>query len=199
MNTLLSSVLTLQNSNDLNLFRSTSVATGKTLSRVHSPTSTASQELQRKCHFWPLSRSCTITLLTYLHVKSKILCKTIADSGLTLISPLKHWTSYHAECAPELSCHSLILRRSPREKCVVSRNMSTPPLSKTGFSGSVRWWGSLSPSVPCRVMVTYTDTHIYLHCTGQVISVFTLKLSSKLLTWDEVAAPWRWPVLKFSR
>lgn len=32
----------------LNLFRSISVATGKTLSRLHSPTSTASQELHRK-------------------------------------------------------------------------------------------------------------------------------------------------------
>ena len=51
----------------LNFFKSTSVATGKTLSRAHSPTSTASHELHRKCHFWPLSRSCTITLLTYLH------------------------------------------------------------------------------------------------------------------------------------
>lgn len=35
----------------LNLFRSSSVATGNTLSSVHSPTSMASQELQRKCHF----------------------------------------------------------------------------------------------------------------------------------------------------
>lgn len=51
----------------LNLFKSISVATGKTLSSVQSPTSTASQELHRKCHFWPVSRSCTTTLLTYLH------------------------------------------------------------------------------------------------------------------------------------
>lgn len=55
-----------------------------------------------------------------------------------------------------------MLLRSPREKCVVSRNMSSPPLSKTGLSGSVRWWGSLSPSVPCRVMVTCRNRCIYL-------------------------------------
>lgn len=56
----------------LNLFKSVSVATEKTLSRLHSPTSTASQELQRKCHLWPPSRSCTITLLTYLHWSTKV-------------------------------------------------------------------------------------------------------------------------------
>lgn len=65
----------------LNLFKSISVATGKTLSRAHSPTSTASQELHRKCHFWPLSRSCTITLLTYLCVTSII----STNSSLTVI------------------------------------------------------------------------------------------------------------------
>ena len=63
--------------------------------------------------------------------------------------------SYHAGCSPELSCHSLMLCRSPREKCVVSSIMSTPPLSNTGFSWSVRWWGSLSPSVPNTVIVTW--------------------------------------------
>lgn len=56
----------------LNLFKSVSEATEKTLSRLHSPTSTASQELQRKCHFSPPSRSCTITLLTYLHWSSRV-------------------------------------------------------------------------------------------------------------------------------
>lgn len=72
----------------LNLFKSVSVATGKTLSRVHSPTSTASQELHRKCHFCPLSRSCTITLLTYLHVMSIIIYSDFSNStnsSLTLI------------------------------------------------------------------------------------------------------------------
>lgn len=63
----------------LNLFKSMSVATGNTLSRVHSPTSTASQELHRKCHFWPLSRSCTITLLTYLQETSVITCSVYSN------------------------------------------------------------------------------------------------------------------------
>lgn len=51
----------------LNLFKSISVATGNTLSRVHSPTSMASHELHKKCHFCPVSMSWTITLLTYLN------------------------------------------------------------------------------------------------------------------------------------
>lgn len=84
-----------------------------------------------------------------------------AFSIIVLILCLQHVTQlskscscYHAGCSPELSCHSLMLCSSPREKCVVNTNMSTPPLSNTGFSGSVRWCGSLSPSEPRRVIVT---------------------------------------------
>lgn len=78
----------------LNLFRSISVATGNTLSRVPSTMSTASQELHRKCHFWPVSKSCTTTLLTYLHIARIInFCAQSNDtnSSLTLVfSPLTH-------------------------------------------------------------------------------------------------------------
>lgn len=42
------------------------MATGNTLSRTQSPTSMDSHELQRKCHFRSLARSCTSTRLTYL-------------------------------------------------------------------------------------------------------------------------------------
>lgn len=50
----------------LNFFRSVSVETGKTLSREQSPTSIASQELHRKCHFCSVCKSWTMTLPTYL-------------------------------------------------------------------------------------------------------------------------------------
>lgn len=52
-------------------FKSFSVAIGKTLSRVQSPMSMASHELHKIFHICPVSRSCTITLLTYL-IKQKL-------------------------------------------------------------------------------------------------------------------------------
>ncbi len=62
--------------------------------------------------------------------------------------------AYQAGWLPELLCHSLMPWRSPREKGVVSRKISTAPLSNTHFFGSVRWCGSLFPSAPNRVTVT---------------------------------------------
>lgn len=124
-------------------------------------------ELHRKCHFCPVSRSCTITLLTYLwqfqrhsHTGSNEI--TWAKNCMPPRNLIKYYVThsylfYQAGCCPELSCHSLIICSSPREKGVVSKNMSSPPLSNTGFSGSVTWWGSLSPSVPCKVTVTWSN------------------------------------------
>ncbi len=50
----------------LNLFKSISVETGKTLSREQSPMSIVSHELHTKCHFCSVCKSSTTTFPTYL-------------------------------------------------------------------------------------------------------------------------------------
>lgn len=56
-----------------NPFNSFSDAIENTLSRVQSPISIASHELHRIFHICPVSRSCTITLLTYLRNRNCVL------------------------------------------------------------------------------------------------------------------------------
>lgn len=50
----------------LNLIKSVSVETGKTLSSEQSPMSIANQALHKKCHFCPVCKSCTTTVPTNL-------------------------------------------------------------------------------------------------------------------------------------
>lgn len=57
----------------LNLFRSISEDTGKTLSREQSPMSRASHELHKKYHFSSVCKSCTMMLPTYLEKQKKYL------------------------------------------------------------------------------------------------------------------------------
>lgn len=63
--------------------------------------------------------------------------------------------SYHDGQLPELSCCSLRFRTSPSGNGVANRNISTAPLSNTGFSGSVRLCMLLSPPEPVSFTVTY--------------------------------------------
>ena len=66
---LVSDLRSLSTISYLNPFKSISVATGNTISRMQSPTSSASQQLQRKYHFPSVCRSFTTTLFTYLREK----------------------------------------------------------------------------------------------------------------------------------
>lgn len=143
----------------LNLFSSSSVETGKILSMQQSPMSNASQELHRKFHFCSVCRSCTMILATYLKMTDVYSRKKQLKMILVLknvLVPLKLsacW--YQAGWLPELSCHSRMPCSSPRKEGVVIRNISTAPRSNRGFLWSVRWCGSLFPSAPRSVAITW--------------------------------------------
>lgn len=116
------------------------------------------------------------------------------------------WTaSYHDGEPPVLSCCSLMFRTSPRGKGVANRNKSTAPLSKTGLSGSVRVWMSLSPSEPLSFRVTYRTQIMdpsafknksFPESTGWMkMEAFVTQLENKRgLTLAVVPAFLRWPV-----
>ena len=227
---------------------------------MQSPTSTASQRLQRKCHFCSVCRSFTTTLFTYLggntpwyqqsaavgriHIDvdvqdnwerrkktsfdlfsnsnfiingEEIIIKVFADvvthnlmfnyeicvcvvvsfplpfssyifykissnccciyfwysackcissftclggfrklqAGKLMLNIVKLRVFYQPGSEPALLCHSLTVCRHPRETGVVSRNRSTPPRSNTGRPLAPRWCGSLRPSEPASVTVTW--------------------------------------------
>lgn len=130
-NLLVKSLYQINRRSHLNLFKSVSVATGKTLSRVHSPTSTASQELHRKCHFWPFSRSCTITLLTYLHTTSVIIYRAHnIDTNSSLTCPVAY-----TKQGILLSCHATVWCSADlQEKNVWSAGTCPPLPSQTQAS-----------------------------------------------------------------
>lgn len=80
-----------------------------------------------------------------------------------------------------------MFRTSPRGNGAASRNKSTAPLSKTGLSGSVRVWMSLSPSEPLSFRVTYRTQKMDP-------SAFKRNLCLNLLagwTWKLLLCSWR--------
>lgn len=144
------------------------------------------------------------------HVLERRACKVRRASVFTMFCQSnisRMFSAHHAGYFPVLLCHSLMACSSPRENGVVSRNMSTPPLSNTRFLGSVRWWGWLFPSVPSRVTVTWKSSALEALTITLIprILIFPSLSSNQLFsmftdfTWEEVEAPLRCPVLTVSR